>query len=138
MLFSESVRKSLKCYKKFFFHLLDISLFNAYVLYKLQTKEKIALSDFLLNVVRALVEEFGAQKSDSRGGPSIGTPVRITARYFSSKVESSTDRRRRCFVCSHTTHGPKHETKTGYECKECNVGLCVAPCFEAYYMLKHF
>jgi hypothetical protein len=64
-----------------------------------------------LNVVRALVEELGVQKSDSR---------------------------RRCFFCSHTTRGPKHETKTSYECKECNVGLCVVPCFEAYHTLKHF
>jgi hypothetical protein len=54
MSFSESVRKSLKWYKKFFFHLLDISPFNAYVLYKLQIGEKIALSDFRLEVVPRL------------------------------------------------------------------------------------
>ena len=93
--------------------------------------EKIALSDFRLNVVRALVEEFGVQKSDSRGRPSIETPVGIVARHFPSKVESSSDGRKRCFVCSHTTRGSKHETKISYECKECNVGLCVVPCFKA-------
>jgi hypothetical protein len=136
--FSESLRKSLKWYKKLFFHFLDISLYNASVLYKLNTGEKIALSDFRLNVVRTLIEEFGAQKLDSRGRPSIETPVRITARHFPSKVESSNDGRRRCFVCSHTTRGPKQETKTSYECRECNVGLCVVPCFEAYHTLKHF
>ena len=136
--FSESLRKSLKWYKKLFLHLFDISLYNACVLYKLQTGENIALSDFRLNVVRALIEEFGAQKLDSRDRPSIETPVRITARHFPSKVESSSDGRRRCFVCSHTTRGPKQETKTSYECKECNVGLCVVPCFEAYHTLKHF
>jgi hypothetical protein len=38
--FSESLRKSLKWYKKLFFHLLDISLYNACVLYKLQTGRK--------------------------------------------------------------------------------------------------
>ena len=136
--FSESLRKSLKWYKKFFFHLLDVSLYNACVLYKLQTGEKIALSDFRLKIVRALIEEFGAQKLDTRGRPSIESPVRITARHFPSKVESSNDGRRRCFVCSHTTRGPKQETKTSYECKDCNVGLCVVPCFEAYHTLKNF
>ena len=136
--FSESLRKSLKWYKKLFFHLLDVSLYNACVLYKLQTREKIALSDFRLKVVRALLEEFGTQKLDSRGRPSIETPVRITARHFPSKVESSNDGRRRCFVYSHTTRGPKQETKTSYECKECNVGLCLVPCFEVYHTLKHF
>jgi hypothetical protein len=35
MSFSESAHKSLKWYKKFFFDLLDVSFFNAYVLYKL-------------------------------------------------------------------------------------------------------
>jgi hypothetical protein len=89
--FSQSLRKSSKWYKKFFFHLLDISLYNACVLYKLQTGEKIALFDFRLNVVLALVEEFDAQKSDSLGRRSIETPVRITARHFPSKVESSND-----------------------------------------------
>ena len=97
--FSESSCRSFKWYyKKFFFHLLDISLFNVYVLYKPHTGEKLALSDFRLNVVRALLEEFGAQKLDSQGKPSIETPVRITARHFPSKVQSSEDGRRRCFV----------------------------------------
>ena len=105
---------------------------------KQQTRKKFALSDFRLDVVRALLEEFGIQKLDVRGRPSIETPVRITAQHFPSKVQSSEDGRRRCFVCSHTTRGPKRETKTSYECKECNVGLCAVPCFEAYHTLKHF
>ena len=108
------------------------------LIYKLKTRKKLALSDFQLDVVRALLEEFGTQKLDVRGRPSIETPVRITARHFPSKVQSSEDGRRRCFVCSHTTRGPKRETKANYECKECNVGSCVVPCFEAYHTLKHF
>ena len=53
--FSESLRKSFKWYKKYFFHLLDTSLYNAYALYKLQTGEKLALPHFRPNVVRALL-----------------------------------------------------------------------------------
>jgi len=136
--FSESVRKSLKWYKKLFFHILDIALFNAYVLDKLKTRETIRLFEFQLKVIRALVEEFDVQRSTRQGRPSVETPVRMTARHFPSKVESSADGRRRCFVCSHTICGPKHETKTSYECKEYNVGLCVAPCFETYHTLKYF
>ena len=112
MSFSDSLHKSFNWYKKFFPHLLDISLFNACVLYKLQkTGEKLALSDFRLNVVRALLEEFGAQKLDSRGIPLIEISVRIAARHFPSKVQSSEGGRRCCFVCSHTTRGPKCEKK---------------------------
>ena len=121
-------------------HFLHLTTFShtSSIHIKQQTRRKLGLSDFRLDVVRALLEELGIQKLDVRGRPSIETPVRITARYFPSKVQSSEDGRRRCFVCSHTTSGPKREIKTSYECKECNVGLCVAPCFEAYHTLKHF
>ena len=34
--FSECIRRSLKLYKKFFFHLVDLTIYNAYVLYKLR------------------------------------------------------------------------------------------------------
>ena len=69
-------------------------------------------------------EEFGAQKLDSRSGPSIETPARISARYFPSKVESSNDGQRRCFVCNRTTRDPMEKPKTSYEYKVSNVGLC--------------
>jgi hypothetical protein len=44
--FSECIRKRIKWYKKFFFHLLDVTLLNASILYKLKTGKTIHLSDF--------------------------------------------------------------------------------------------
>ena len=74
--------------------------------------------------------------SNSQGRLSIEPCVRITARYFLSKVESSNEERRLCFVCIHKTHGSTHETETMYEYKEYNVDLCVVSCFVAYHTLS--
>ena len=74
--------------------------------------------------------------SKSQGRPSIESSVRIATRYFLSKVENSNEERRLCLVCSHTTHGPKHETETIYAYKECNVDTCIVPCFVAYHTLS--
>lgn len=49
--FSECIRKSIKWYKKFFFHLLDVILLNAFILSKLKTGKTIYLSDFRLEII---------------------------------------------------------------------------------------
>lgn len=87
MSFSESQRKSIKWYKTFFSHFLDILLYNAYVLYKLQIGGKFALFTFRLNVVLALLKRFGIQTSDGCGRSFIGTSVHVTAQRFPSKVK---------------------------------------------------
>lgn len=45
----ECVRRTIKWYKKLFFHLIDLSLLNAYSAYKTCTGNKISLADFNTN-----------------------------------------------------------------------------------------
>jgi len=80
-----------------------------------------------------------------KGRPLLENPMRLTARHFPSLIQeystkhtSERRRRRKCHVCYNTTTTQKKETKTTYECVECNVGLCVVPCFELYHTSKNF
>jgi hypothetical protein len=103
------------------------------------------LSDFRLEVIRSIIESVGSQKNEKKGRPSLENPMRLTARHFPSLIQdystehtSERRRRRKCHVCCNTTTAPKKKTKTTYECVECNVGLCLVPCFELYHTLKNF
>jgi len=86
-----------------------------------------------------------SQKNEKKGRPALENPLRLTARHFPSLIEgysvegtSERTERRRCHVCSNTTIAQKKDTKTRYECVQCNIGLCVVPCFELYHTLKNF
>jgi len=45
--------------------------------------------------------------------------------------------RRYCFVCSHKKENKKRKDSI-YCCIECDVGLCVTPCFKIYHTQKEF
>ena len=55
----ECVRKTLKCYKKVFLHLIDICVLNTYDLYKVQTGKNISLRLFSHTVVAELLATYG-------------------------------------------------------------------------------
>ena len=52
--FVESIRKTVKCYKKFFFHLLDLSTLNAYMLFNVKHKENIQFGEFRKELIPAI------------------------------------------------------------------------------------
>jgi hypothetical protein len=139
--FVESVRKTVKWYKKLFFHLMDLSILNAYILFKLKHSKTIPFGDFRIQLIREIIERYGQPKGPT-GRPTIGdNPIRLTARHFPSLVPSTSTRKaaqRYCVVCSHTSRREKKRTDTRYQCDICDVGLCIIDCFEDYHTLKHF
>ncbi|KAK3895617.1 hypothetical protein Pcinc_000540 [Petrolisthes cinctipes] len=44
----------------------------------------------------------------------------------------------RCYVCSHATRRPKARKSTCYRCHECQVPMCLVPCFRVYHTLIHY
>lgn len=50
--------KILKWYKKLFFHLMDLFLYNACISYKIQTTKNPAFSDFQSKVGEDLIEKY--------------------------------------------------------------------------------
>ena len=66
--FAECLRKSVKWYRKLFFHTLDLSVFNSYLIYKMNTGKKIKFLDYRLQLI---CETF---QTDSVPKPKIGRP----------------------------------------------------------------
>lgn len=135
--FSEYLRKTIKWYKKLFFHFLDLSVYNAYVLYKVRNPGNIQLLDFKMQVIRAIFETYGSQRPIQTGRPPNDPPLRLTARHFASiipQTKLTTNPQRKCVVCN---EGNVNKG-TRYECKDCDVGLCLHDCFKIYHTQKNF
>ncbi|CAF1392251.1 unnamed protein product [Didymodactylos carnosus] len=139
--FTECIRKTIKWYKKLFFHIVDMASINAFHLYKTKNSKNIQLRDFRLQLIKNILSKYGIQKRISIGRPTIDLPLRLSARHFPSLVPPTTSNaaaQRKCYVCSHTKKDEKSAKYTRYQCEECDVGLCVIDCFKAYHTLKHF
>ena len=144
----DCMRRSIKWYKKLFFHLVDVALLNAFNLYKLHSGKKISMRVFSLRVVRQLVDIYGTPLHKTRIGKKTGAaaaPDRLaTADYVKmhhlAKLPATTGRKtgqRKCHVCLHTSRRPKISKKTSTWCPACDVGLC-HECFVDYHSLEEF
>jgi hypothetical protein len=140
----ECARKSIKWYKKFFMHLLDVTMLNAMYLYQVQSGKKPQMLDFRLQVIRQLIEKYSLPRLNPRGGrPSIHeSPLRLTERHFPAPVPQTASQgsrtQRRCHVCQHTKKRESKRKDTRFMCVQCDVALCVDPCFREYHTLLHF
>ena len=143
----ECVRRTMKWYRKLFFHAIDMSMLNAYNLYKLKHPgRKLYLRVFSLRVVKELLQRFGTRTSVIRGRRmAAATQDRIAPgewakRHHLSKVPSVSERhstQRRCYVCANTTKRPRVTKKVTTWCKECDKGLCME-CFVDYHSTLNF
>jgi len=134
--FSETTRKTKKWYKKLFYHILDVSVYNAYILYQSNNKKTLELSEFRLEVIKDLLRKHGTEKLP-HGRPHTHMTGRLTERHFSALIPDN--KYRKCHVCSNTTRKPQDKTKrTRFECRDCNVGLCIDGCFETFHTLEFF
>ena len=125
--------RSVKWWKRVFFHLLDVALVNGYILYKAATESKKTQLQFRLSVAMSLIE--GLQRPRHRhhsGAPEL--PLRLTERAFPEPIPD--EKRADCKVCSVRGAGQRHQTR--YRCKLCHTPLCLYPCFERYHTLKDY
>ena len=118
---------------KLFFHFLDLTVLNSWILLY-SCGAKYIHQDFRLHLVRNLIEEAG--KSQDRptprfvGRPSSGTKDVLWLESRHNKqwpVKSST--KLCCRLCS--SRGQRKGTM--YKCARCDVGLCMVPCFKEYH-----
>ncbi|UYV77519.1 hypothetical protein LAZ67_15001349 [Cordylochernes scorpioides] len=83
------LRKSLKWYKKLFFHFIDTFLLNAYSLYLVNTGKRPSLAEFHINLIGQIIEKYHeARVQVHRGRPSTSEdrPLRLIERHFPSLV----------------------------------------------------
>jgi len=126
-------RRTFKWTTKLFFHFLDLTVLNSWILLS-SCGAKYTHRDFRLLLVRNLIEEAG--KSQDRpiprlvGTASSGTKnvLRLESRHNKHwPAKSSTQLR--CRLCS--SRGQRKGTV--YKYTRCDVGLCVVPCFKEYH-----
>lgn len=134
-----STRKTVKWYKKLFFHLIDLSLLNAHVLFQQKTGKKQPLGEFQLKVIGQLIEKHKLEPKTllKRKAP---LPSRLTERHFLGKIPPTNNKinaARRCYVCANTKN-QKRRKETRYLCKQCDIALCFEPCFEIFHTQESF
>lgn len=120
---TQTVRKTMKWYRKLAFHLIDLCLSNAHALYKMRNPESISFPEFRMEIVRSLLKMDQAE-TVPRNDQSLNRLDRLVGRHFPKQTT-----KRRCHLCSLR----KKTQRTTYECPTCYVPLCVTPCFEQYH-----
>ncbi|PNF42225.1 hypothetical protein B7P43_G05522, partial [Cryptotermes secundus] len=105
-------RRTWKWTNKLFFHLLDLTILNSFILLP-SCGAKLSHREFRLALVRKMLEHA------ARGPPHWPT---------------SSNKRPSCRVCS--SHGKWSYIWT--KCMKCDVGLCISGCFQQYHMKATF
>lgn len=114
-------RATTKYWKKLFFNFTDMSLYNSYVLYKLNSDIPMSRKDFLVSIVDSLAEnEVQERPVVEPGDDGAGHTITHLTEQLS----------RFCDVCA--KNGQKSRSR--YWCPGCNTGVNR----ECFHMLEHF
>ena len=132
--------RTVKWWRRAFFHLLDLSVTNAYIMNSEAPHTGCPLTHehfridlakrLLLSVAENVMED--APQTTAPTGPTppprpLPPAARLTERHFPGRL----GRQNNCVVCS-GKKGRGRRTTT-YSCKQCNLPMCVVPCFELYH-----
>ena len=156
--------KTLKWWKKLFFHVINFAIMNAYILYKMRYNQKrVTQCNFREEIVYALVAQVDYSQlpvpvpSLHRQTANQNPPFRLAAgnhfpaKYVSPRGSTRKTHGRRCAVCSpaekkfhqdnpdEMRKGRKRfGSESVYYCSLCNTALCVTPCFRIYHTAKDY
>ncbi|XP_068122175.1 piggyBac transposable element-derived protein 4-like [Hyperolius riggenbachi] len=142
MTYYPAVRKQQKkYYKNFFRHLLEQSLWNAFILYKQRSDRSGTHSDFIWKMCESICLKYQTSSADVRIGRRasyVVNPERLTGHHFSDYIPPTPKKAaptRMCVVCCSKTDskGKKVRKETRLYCPDCNVALCAVPCFKIYH-----
>ena len=125
---------TVKWWRRAFFHLFNVSILNAYILYQ-QQGNKCTHEQFRIELARQILHKYGGQTPASISQPLLSpSSCRLTGCNFLERTPDANNGRptqSQCRVCC-WRKGRKRVTTT-YRCKQCQVPLCVVPCFELYH-----
>ena len=129
--------RTVKWWRRAFFHLVDNAIMNAYILYRLseQSGRKLDHKHFRIELVKQLLGGTdGHTHPPIRHLNALPPAARLTERHFPEKVPPCTSGRPSqpvCVVCSNKKGRGKKTTT--YQCKDCKLPLCIIPYFELYH-----
>jgi len=126
-------RRTWKWTKKLFFHLLDMTILNSYILLSTCGGKKISHRDFRLTLVMEMLARAG---HEPRPSMAVGRPTLAPANITRSDTRHNkhwparNPTKRRCRVCSE--RGVTQTVRS--KCEKCDVVLCVdRACFADYH-----
>lgn len=132
-----------KYYKKIFRYLLDITIFNAFQLWKKKGNKKSNL-EFRIELAERIVEKYHTHRHlKSKPAETVSNTLRLSARHFPDYIpptEKKKEPTRRCVICCNKNddNGKRIRRETRTYCKDCNAPLCAIPCFKVYHTQKDF
>lgn len=127
-------RKSLSWPKKLFFHMVNMAIQNAYILFEhANPNKKDAQTSlwFRSKVIKSLLQQGLTESHFGKPRDNYVPPLgqgRYTERHFPSEIQVAPNKRkhRKCSLC--------HTKSTKYQCVNCNgKKLCAWPCFESWH-----
>ncbi|XP_044745115.1 piggyBac transposable element-derived protein 4 [Coccinella septempunctata] len=130
-------RKTIRWHKKVLFRLLDISVWNSFLLYRKGLQKKIKMVEFrealILSLIEIDINETGRIFTKQRASTSN---LPAGEQHFPAEIPVTEHSRRKhaflkCRQC--TKEGRRRETR--YRCEHCedNPPLCPAPCFKLWH-----
>ena len=136
----DCLRRSQKWYKKLFYHMVDISMLNAYNLYVLKTKKRKQLRKFAFVVIKQLLQLHGKENWRRPGRKMQSTEDRISPndwvkQHYLAQLPSAGKRKvgqRACHVCYNSEKRVRVRKHVSTWCKTCDVALCYE-CFPEYH-----
>jgi hypothetical protein len=142
------LRKSVKWWKKVFFHLFNLLVVNSYILMKKYGQHLRIPShqQFRIDLIQALIESApDAPRPKTPGRKSMDNLDRLTGRHFIQHIKPKEGAKKQkpmrdCVVCNVSKNerdGYKRK-QTAFECKQCAKPMCMPVCFERYHTVKDF
>ncbi|XP_050038624.1 piggyBac transposable element-derived protein 4-like [Dermacentor andersoni] len=135
------MRRYAKGYRKNFFYVMDLAVYNSYILFQKATGKKMSYTDWKVDLDEQIVEETVLPGYQCRGKPAVApSPMRLEASewaHFPRQILPNAVKEnpsRRCVVCK--AQGKRSESR--WECEKCNVALHMPECFKMYHTRKNF
>ena len=142
------LRRSVKWWRKLFFHMFALCINNAYILYKKFNAHSRPHDTFMEDLAKYLIDsslQSCTVKVSRPRAPQLPNPtIRLHERHFPSPIGKTSTKSgsKKCSVCNFgkkaiIAKGYKGVTLpcklTSYSCNSCNLPMCIYPCFELYH-----
>lgn len=153
MAFHTNLRKSMKWWRKLFFHLFNMVLLNSYILNKKFGKTKLSHEDYMEYMADHFLNTSleGCTCLPKRSTTNNSNKSRLIDRHFIQKIPKKVGSTREpnpiCKGCNFTPsqmislgfEGVQMPRKTTtYWCPKCEIALCIVPCFEIYHTVDQY
>ena len=141
------LRRSCKWWRKLFIHMLNMLILNAFILHKKYGRESLSHSEYRERIARYLMETALIASTEDIAGPTINLNLinpaigRFVGRHFPVKLPARGGRivPLLCKVCSvnkrtsQSEGKPQRRRSSSYKCQQCNMVMCVDPCFREFH-----